>query len=97
MAHSVTLTWQAPTSGSAVTQYDILRGLTAGAEVQIATVPVGTLTYVDSDPTLVEGKDYFYVVKAQNSAGDSGPSNEVSVIIPFLVPGAPIDLVAVAV
>lgn len=92
MAHSVTLNWDAPV-GSTVVSYDIKRGTVKGQEVSIGTSNVPT--FVDTT-NLIEGDTYFYVVDSVNSAGESGPSNEVTVIVPFSIPGAPTNLVAVA-
>jgi hypothetical protein len=93
MAHSVTLSWTAP-AGSTVTSYNILRGTVKGGETALGTSP--NTSYVDT-ASLVEGTLYYYVVEAVNASGISGPSNEVSVTIPFSIPGAPTNLVATAV
>ena len=92
--HNITLTWTAPTTGGAPTTSIILRGTSSGTETQIATVPAPTLTYVDT--TGVGGTKYFYEVEASNSAGTSGPSNEVSATFLLSAPGAPGSLAATA-
>lgn len=92
MAHQIALSWSAPASGTA-TSYNIKRSTTKGGETQEATST--TTSYVDTT-NLVEGTTYYYVVTAVNSAGESGPSNEVSAIVPFSVPSAPANLVATA-
>lgn len=90
MAHSVSLSWAAPESG-VVSSYNVKRSTTSGAEVTEASST--STSFVDSS-NLVEGQTYFYEVTAVNAAGESGPSNEVSVVIPFSVPSAPSQLVA---
>lgn len=92
MSHQINLTWAAPV-GSTVVSYDIKRGTVKGSEVSIgsSTAP----SYVDT-ANLVEGTTYFYVVDSVNTAGESGPSNEVTATVPFSLPGAPTNLVAVA-
>ncbi len=92
MAHSVTLSWTAPTSGTP-TSYNIKRSTVKGGETTEATS--ATTSYVDT-VSLVEGTTYYYVVTAANSAGESGPSNEVAALVPFSVPSAPTNLVATA-
>lgn len=92
--HSVTLTWNAPTSGGPPTSYLILRGTSTGTETQIATVPAPTLTYVDT--TGAGGTAYFYEIKASNATGTSAASNEVSATFLLDLPGAPAGLKAVA-
>lgn len=70
----VTLAWVAPTEngGSAVTNYEVWRGLTAGSETLRATVS-NVLTYVDAGEAATQ---YFYKIKALTAAGASPFSNE---------------------
>lgn len=93
MAHSITLSWSAPASG-APTSYNIKRSTTKGSETQVGTS--SATSYVDT-ANLVEGTTYFYVVTAVNAGGESGPSNEVTALVPFSTPSAPTNLVATAV
>lgn len=89
--HGVTLTWTAPavssTNGPAAS-YSVLRGTASGAE---STTPIATgitaTTYLDTTGT--QGTKYFYEVVAVNSAGTSGPSNEVSASFLVLAPPSP--------
>jgi len=90
--HSVTLTWNAPTSGGSVTGYNVKRSATSGAEVTIAAT--STTSYIDPFQTTDEGKKFFYVVTATGPGGESTPSNEVSATIPFSVPATPAGLSA---
>lgn len=92
MSHQVNLTWEAPV-GSTVVSYDIKRGTVKGEEISIGSSTVSS--YIDT-ANLVEGVTYFYVVDSVNTAGESGPSNEVTATIPFSIPSAPTNLVAVA-
>ncbi len=72
------LNWQAPLNdgGAPVQIYQVLRGLTPGAEVLIGTSD--STVYND---TLVEsGIRYYYQVRAINSAGTGPASNEANVL-----------------
>lgn len=95
--HSVTLTWvpsAVDATHDAPTSYNVLRGLSSGAE---STTPIGTVaastcnstacTYVDS--TVTAGTTYFYEVTASNGTATSGPSKEVSVTVPSFPPNIP--------
>jgi hypothetical protein len=72
-AGQVALSWN---SSTAATGYKVFRGTSSGGEssTPIAT-PTGT-SYTDTNVTA--GTKYYYYVKANNSAGDSPPSSEVS-------------------
>jgi fibronectin type 3 domain-containing protein len=73
-----TLNWTGSTSGSP-TSYSIYRGTATDGE---AVTPVGTVsgtTTTFTDTGLTNGTTYFYSVAANNSAGTSPDSNEVSV------------------
>jgi len=65
----VSLTWNA---SSGATSYHVKRSTTSGAETQIAA-PTST-SYTDTG--LTNGTQYFYVVSAVNSGGESANSNE---------------------
>lgn len=97
MSHSVTLTWTPPVGGAIPLTYDVQRapvvGGVVGAFVSIDTPEITAATYVDNGP-FVEGSSYAYQVCSVNSAGESVPCAEVTVIIPFSIPGAPTNLVA---
>jgi hypothetical protein len=68
----VTLSWTASTGAAT---YNIYRGATSGAEVQLAT-GVTTASYTDSAVT--NGTKYYYEVTAVNSSGESTKSSEIS-------------------
>jgi fibronectin type 3 domain-containing protein len=76
----VNLAWSAPSTngGSAITGYKIYRRTSSGSFVQVATVNASTITYHDT--TTTKGAQYFYVVRATNTAGDSAASNEAGAI-----------------
>ena len=74
----VILAWPSIT-GAVVDSYQVWRGTAAGAETQLPVTikPVaGTTTYTDTN--VISGTTYFYMIKAVNTAGTSGVSNEVS-------------------
>lgn len=78
--HSAALTWDA--SQDVVIGYNIYRGGTKGGPyAQINGTLEASTDYTDS--TVKSGATYFYVVTAVNSEDqESGPSNEVKVVIP---------------
>ena len=69
----VTLQWTAPQddSGSSVTGYIILRGLTKDALEQVAEVGPAVTTW--SEDGLERGTTYFYSVAAKNDVGEGEP------------------------
>jgi fibronectin type 3 domain-containing protein len=76
----IKLTWLAPLSngGAGITAYEVWRGTSPGGEVKIATLG-NVLSFVD--PTVVRRTTYYYVVRAVNGFGLTGPySNEISLI-----------------
>jgi hypothetical protein len=73
----VALAWTPPASdgGSPVTNYEVWRGETSGAEVLLTTVGnVASFT----DTTVTNGTPYYYQVAAVNSVGPGPRSNEQS-------------------
>lgn len=88
--HSNTLSWTAPTTGGAVSTYNVKRSTSTGTEVTIATVPSSQTTYVDTAGTA--GTTYFYVVSASNQFGESPNSTEVSALFLGDKPAAPASL-----
>lgn len=76
----VHLSWsEADTGNSAITSYQILRGLASNAEsaTPLATVP-GTQTAYDDTTATDLKQTYFYKIVATNSAGSSCTNNEVA-------------------
>lgn len=74
------LTWTDNSSDE--TQFMIMRkemGSTADYTA-VATPPFNTVQYHDAP--LTSGKTYLYMVMAMNNAGESDPSNEVTIAIP---------------
>jgi len=98
MAHSVKLTWTAPTVGPTPTAYDVQRALVTagvtGAFAPIANPEPTSTTYTDFGP-FVEGNTYEYQVLSVDAAGESTPCPAVTVVIPFSLQ-PPSNLVAVA-
>lgn len=93
MAHKVNLVWQADPTSDPATSYNIKRSdVQTGPFTSIGT----STTTAFEDDNVVGGKTYFYEVDAINAEGESGPSNEATVTVPFLIPNPPIDLVATA-
>lgn len=70
----VSLTW---TASSGATSYNVYRGTSAGGE---STTPVvtGVTASTYTNTGLTNGTTYYFKVKAVNSAGTSGYSNEAS-------------------
>ena len=77
-ATSMTLTWNAPTTGGSVTGYTLELGVASG--VTNASYPLPAATTVTT-PALPWGT-YFMRIKAKNSIGTSAPSNEVRLVVP---------------
>jgi hypothetical protein len=75
-ASGVSLSWFPSTSngGSTITGYQVLRGVSPGAESPLAI----TTSTAFVDRTAAPGVGYYYDVEAVNASGDSLPSNEVS-------------------
>jgi len=91
---TISLAWEAPSSdgGSPVIGYRIYRGL--GGEDRSFLVAIGNKTAY-GDPLLENGVAYRYTVSAFNIAGEGLNSTEVEAV-PATLPGAPMDLRAVA-
>ncbi len=81
-ATSSHLSWKAPDNGGAdIIKYQIFRGTTAGGEgITPIGQTVGKTVFIDgtASPSV---PDYFYIVKAINSAGTGFPSNEIDLKI----------------
>ncbi|HTD21377.1 MAG TPA: malectin domain-containing carbohydrate-binding protein [Terriglobales bacterium] len=71
--NQVSLSWSASTGASS---YNVKRTLTSG--MNYALVASGVTATSFTDTTVTNGTKYFYVVSAQNAAGESANSNEVS-------------------
>jgi len=68
---SIRLTWTASSPETNVAQYNIYRATTSGEQnyaSPLTNVSAGTTTYTDSATT--DGITYYYVVRAQDSAGN---------------------------
>jgi thermitase len=89
----VDLGWNA---SSGATSYKVYRSTTSGTGYShIGTTSPGTATSY-SDTSVTNGTTYYYVVKAANSAGESGYSDEASATPTggTMVPAAPTGLTA---
>ena len=86
---TVTLAWSA---SSGATSYNIKRSETSGSDYEL----VGTTSatgYVDTD--VVNGTSYYYVVSAQNIAGEGAASTQATAT-PVDAPAAPSGVIASA-
>lgn len=87
-AHSVTLHWKAPVTGTPPDHYKVYRSLISGSGYQLmGEIPSSATGFVngsnlDGTP-LVEGTTYFYVVTSVAGTAESGPSNEIACPIPI--------------
>jgi hypothetical protein len=82
VAHSVDLSWTAPSSSSdPVAGYNIYRAISGGSLALVNSSSDSSTTYVDS--TVVSGTTYNYIVKSVDSSGvESVASNEITAAIP---------------
>lgn len=89
---SASLTWAwVQGTGDPATGFHVQRsGTTGGPYTTVGTVPLGTLTYLDTAVT--PGVTYYYVVTAYNPGGDSAFSNQAVCVIPFQAPISPSGL-----
>jgi len=85
----IALSWTIPNSnGANITGYNIYRGLKPGSETILLQGHFnGTPSWIDTNITL--GTKYYYLVSANNIAGEGQRSNEISTT-PIAVPNAPI-------
>jgi len=78
----IQLTWTASSPETDVAQYNIYRATTSGGQSYTSptyTVSSGTTTYTDTSTT--DGVTYYYVVRAQDAAGNiETNTNEVSAV-----------------
>jgi fibronectin type 3 domain-containing protein len=84
----VSLSWNA---ASLASSYNVKRSTSAGGSY--TTIATGVTATSYSDNTVTNGTQYFYVVTAVNSAGESGNSNEASAT-PLGPPAPPTNLSA---
>jgi hypothetical protein len=77
-AHSVALSWN-PSSTAGIT-YNLYRSTTAGGPY--TAVQTGLMSTTATDPSVASATIYYYVVRAQNAAGESASSNEIQAVIP---------------
>jgi cellulose 1,4-beta-cellobiosidase len=87
----VSLTWAASTGA---TSYVVKRSSTSGSGYSVIASGLTSTSYLDQSVT--NGSTYYYVVSAVNSGGESGNSVQVSAIPEPLLPGAPLNVTAMA-
>jgi DNA-binding beta-propeller fold protein YncE/fibronectin type 3 domain-containing protein len=85
----VDLSWNAPSGGA--TSYRVKRATTSGGPYSNLNTNVAATSY--SDTTAVNGTTYYYVVSAQNAAGE-GPNSAQASATPQPPPPAPSGLTA---
>ena len=86
--YSIRLTWADNSHNE--TGFEIERSLTPGGVFEwIYTTAAGVFTY--NNTGLDENTDYFYRVRAVNSAGESGYTEEIGGTTLLLAPEAPLD------
>jgi fibronectin type 3 domain-containing protein len=88
----VTLNWTAG-PGAVATSYDIGRSTTSGqGYISVGSVDGSTLAFTDSDPNLVSGTTYYYVVTANSTC--LATSNELAATPVCAPPSAPTAVTA---
>jgi hypothetical protein len=89
---TITLQWAASTNA---TSYKLKRSTSSGGPFSQLAAPAST-SYTDT--SLTNGTTYYYVVSAQNSAGESPNSHQASAtpVAPVSIPAAPASLTATA-
>lgn len=96
--HSVDLSWPASVTDathSAPATYNVKRASVSGGPYVL--VPGGSVNATQTIFTdvasagnpMADGQKFFYVITAQNSFGESGPSTEVAVTLPGFPPSVP--------
>ncbi len=88
--YSINLYWEAPSydGGSAITQYKVYRSNMSGSGYQLIGNST-TLNFTDSSITL--GRTLYYVVTASNSIGEGTQSPEIEIVLPAIIPDAPLN------
>jgi fibronectin type 3 domain-containing protein len=93
LGENLRITWSPPArdGGSAVTSYQIYRGVSPNALLFLASTPA--LEHLDT--TAVRGITYYYAVAAINVIGEGARGSVASAAVPLpSLPAPPLDLVA---
>jgi hypothetical protein len=90
VASNITLSWTTPVGGGAPDGYLIEAGSAPGLS-NLANVATGNTLTVFTASGVANGT-YYVRVRASNSAGTSGPSNEAVMVVGPATPGAPSGL-----
>ncbi len=89
-ATSISLTWTAPAAnGAAITGYTLQRKTGTGTYEDVATSTIAVSATGYSDTGLTVGTEYTYRIRAANSLGDGGWSNEASATTQAVAPPPP--------
>ena len=88
--NQIDLNWTQSTQGTGFTVFrSTTSGFTPSPSNQIANYPSGYAPSYPDSP-LAPSTAYYYVVKATNGSGSSGPSNQASATTQALDPGTPV-------
>jgi hypothetical protein len=81
-AHSVSLKWGQPSTGTPTGSYDVDRAVSGSSHFShIGSTPANVTNWTDYSPQ--GGQTYEYRVRALDHAGDTGPpSNNITLKIP---------------
>jgi hypothetical protein len=87
LKEGVYLSWDAPPAGSSVTAYTVYRSTTPGEGYKrVNAKPVAAPYFLDGLQTSLSpprnGEDYFYVVSATNSSGQTSPTSDEITVTP---------------
>jgi hypothetical protein len=88
--HSITIPFTDPCTTCTFNGYRAT--VSGGPYTKIGSVPAGSTAFVDT--TGVDGTKYFYVITAQNAAGESAFSNEENAVA---IQNPPVPVAAIAV
>ncbi|MGY3804608.1 beta strand repeat-containing protein [Pigmentibacter ruber] len=82
---NIVMTW-APSPGLLANTYTVLRSSTTGGSYTNVVGCVAISSLNCSDSSVTPGNAYFYIVRATNSNGTTGNSNEINTVTPTTAP-----------